>query len=68
MCTRLCGETVEVTVNSVQDVAISAVEELTDSIRTLGGGRIDGLYQDYIDGKKELAEVNAEYRARFVRG
>ena len=33
-----------------------------------GGGRIEGIYQDYIDGKKELREINAEYRAPFVRG
>ena len=27
----------------------------------------DSLYQPYIDGEKELAEINAEYRAPFVR-
>ena len=32
-----------------------------------GGGRIESLYQPYIDGEKELAEINAEYRAPFVR-
>ena len=32
-----------------------------------GGGRIEGIYQDYIDGKKEIREINAEYRAPFVR-
>ena len=26
------------------------------------------MYQDYIDGKKEIREINAEYRAPFVRG
>ena len=33
-----------------------------------GGGRVEGIYQDYIDGKKEIREINAEYRAPFVRG
>ena len=33
-----------------------------------GGGRIEGIYQDYIDGKKEIREINEEYRAPFVRG
>ena len=33
-----------------------------------GGGRIEGIYQDYIDGKKEIREINAEYNAPFVRG
>ena len=26
------------------------------------------MYQDYIDGKKELREVNAEFRARYTSG
>ena len=26
------------------------------------------MYQDYIDGKKELREVNMEFNARYVRG
>ena len=26
------------------------------------------MYQDYIDGRKELREVNMEYRARYVSG
>jgi hypothetical protein len=26
------------------------------------------MYQDYIDGKKEIREINAEYKAPFVRG
>ena len=26
------------------------------------------MYQDYIDGKKELREINAEFRARYVSG
>lgn len=26
------------------------------------------MYQDYIDGKKELREINAEFRARYMSG
>jgi len=26
------------------------------------------MYQDYIDGKRELREINQEYRARYVHG
>lgn len=26
------------------------------------------MYQDYIDGKKELREVNMEYNARYISG
>ena len=32
-----------------------------------GGGRIETMYQPYIDGIKELREINEEYRAPFVR-
>ena len=32
-----------------------------------GGGRIENIYQPYIDGLKEISEINAEYKARFVR-
>ena len=30
-------------------------------------GIID-MYQEYIDGKKELREINAEFRARYTSG
>ena len=33
----------------------------------LGGGRVDAIYQPYIDGDKELAQINAEYRRGLVR-
>ena len=32
-----------------------------------GGGRIESIYQPYIDGIKEISEINAEYNAPFVR-
>ena len=34
----------------------------------LGGGRIDAIYRPYVEGEKEIAEINAEYRAGLVRG
>lgn len=34
----------------------------------LGGGSPWDIYQDYIDGKREIAEINMEYNARYVRG
>ncbi len=33
-----------------------------------GGGRTETIYQAYIDGEKELREINAEYSAPLVRG
>ena len=34
----------------------------------LGGGSPWGIYQDYIDGKREIRDINMEYRAHFVSG
>ncbi|MBR1931484.1 MAG: hypothetical protein IJ833_08460 [Lachnospiraceae bacterium] len=34
----------------------------------LGGGSPWDIYQDYIDGKKEIAQINMEYNARYVSG
>ena len=34
----------------------------------LGGGSPWDIYQDYIDGKKELKEINAEYMERYRQG
>ena len=31
----------------------------------LGGGSPWGIYQDYIDGKREIREINAEYMSRY---
>ena len=33
----------------------------------LGGGRIDDIYQPYIDGLKEISEINMEYSRSTVR-
>ena len=33
-----------------------------------GGGRIESIYQPYIDGLKEIREINAEYSAPLVKG
>ena len=32
-----------------------------------GGGVVENIYQPYIDGEKEISEINAEYRAPFDR-
>lgn len=32
-----------------------------------GGGRTESIYQPYIDGIKEISEINAEYTASFVK-
>ena len=42
--------------------------EFCNGCDNIGGGRVDALYQPYIDGEKEIAEINMEYHARYVRG
>lgn len=34
----------------------------------LGGGNVEEIYRSYIDGEKEIAQINAEYRRNLVRG
>ena len=34
----------------------------------LGGGSPWEIYQDYIDGKREIKEINAEYMERYRQG
>lgn len=47
------------------------VEESLGNISATCDGCMAGLadmYQDYIDGKKELRDINMEYNARYLRG
>ncbi len=41
--------------------------EFCSGCDNVGGGRIESIYQPYIDGEKEINQINAEYRAPFVR-
>ena len=34
----------------------------------IGGGSPWEMYQDYIDGKKEIREINMEFRAHYESG
>ncbi len=34
----------------------------------IGGGSIDDLYRPYIEGEKEIAEINREYDRGIVKG
>ncbi len=42
--------------------------EFCNGCDSLGGGRVDEIYRPYIDGKKEISEINAEFSAGLVRG
>ena len=42
--------------------------EFCNGCDNLGGGSVESIYQPYIDGLKEISEINAEYSAPLVRG
>ena len=47
------------------------VAEALGNIEATCDGCMPGLadmYQDYIDGKKELREINMEFNARYIKG
>ena len=33
-----------------------------------GGGRVDEIYRPYIEGRQDIAEINAEFSKGLVRG
>ena len=39
-----------------------------DGCDVRGGGSTEEIYRPYIEGKRELREINESYRANFVRG
>lgn len=42
--------------------------DFCNGCENIGGGRIESLYAPYINGEKEIAEINAEYKRGLVRG
>ena len=41
--------------------------EFCNGCDNLGGGRVETIYQPYINGEKEIAELNAAYHSGLVR-
>ena len=41
--------------------------EFCSGCDNLGGGRIESIYQPYIDGEMEISYINANYSAPFVK-
>ena len=42
--------------------------EFCSGCDNMGGGRVEAIYQPYIDGEKEIAQINMEFRAGLTRG
>ena len=52
-----------------RSLAVCGTEcEFCNGCDNRGGGRVESYYQPYIDGEKELRQINEEYRAGLVRG
>jgi hypothetical protein len=41
--------------------------EFCNGCDNLGGGRVEDIYRPYIEGEKEIAQINMEYRSNLVR-
>lgn len=41
--------------------------EFCSGCENKGGGNIETIYKPYIDGEKEIAQINAEYSRGFVK-
>lgn len=68
-CSRHKDTTREERIRIVQEAlhACGGACDFCNGCDNLGGGDADAFYQPYIDGQKEIAELNAEYRRGFVR-
>ena len=44
------------------------LSEFCSGCNNLGGGRVNQIYQPYIEGEKEISEINAEFNNGLVRG
>lgn len=42
--------------------------EFCNGCDNMGGGRVETIYRPYIDGEKEIAQINMEYRSGLTRG
>ncbi len=49
-----------------EQIVAEALGNIEASCDGCAGG-ITEMYQDYIDGKKEMREVNMAFRARYIR-
>lgn len=57
--------------DTTREERMRIVDESIGNIDSACDGCSPGLaemYQDYIDGKKELREINMEFNARYVSG
>ncbi len=57
-------ERIEIIKNSLGE------EDSCESVASgcMGGGDPYKMFEEYIDGKKEIAEINMEYNTRYLNG
>lgn len=57
--------------DTTKDERIKIVEESLGNIEANCDGCMAGLaemYEDYIEGRKEIRDINMEFNARYVKG
>lgn len=62
MASILIKDTTREEREAIVSESLGAMESACDG----ANAGIAEMYQDYIDGKRELREINAEYRARYI--
>ena len=50
-----------------EEIVAKSIGNISGACDGCSAGIIE-MYQDYIDGKKEIREINMEFNARYVRG
>ena len=50
-----------------EQIVADAIGNISASCDGCSAGIVE-MYQDYIDGKKEIREINMEFNARYVKG
>lgn len=57
----------DTTIEEREKIVAESIGNINGSCDGCAAGLIE-MYQDYIDGKKEIREINMEFRAQFESG
>ncbi len=58
---------IENTTREEREEIVRASLGVTDGLCDGCAGGLESMYDDYIEGRKELAQINASFRANYVR-
>ena len=63
----MSGYLIKDTTREEREKIVADALGVTEGLCDTNTFRLEEMYQDYIDGKKEIAEINAEFRASYVQ-